>query len=390
MTETADEFRQRVRDFIERKAPYVETKAGTRSPHDEENADILRRWSASLYEEGFVGTEWPAEFGGQPDAPPQAPLIVMEELARARAPVPIGAGSLAAHAILTFGTPEQQRRFLPAIRSFEDVWCQLFSEPDAGSDLASMRTRADRDGDVFVINGQKVWSTNAKFAHYGYLLARTNPDVPKHKGITAFALDMRLPGIQVRPLREMPGTSDFNEVFFDNVRLPAENVIGAVDDGWRVAMVSLAEERTGVGALVVRLRMDFDDLVEMARHTQLDGRAASEDPVVRQELARLAARVWAASWNVQASAERARAGRERAADVPLAKLAFAVVNEQMSTFAVDLQGAAGTLATEEPSAHEGGRWQDMFLYAKAYTISGGSNEIMRNLLSERGLGLPRA
>jgi alkylation response protein AidB-like acyl-CoA dehydrogenase len=388
MTEL-DEFRLRLRAHIEANAPKVQAKAGTRAAADEEESAVLRRWSASLYAHGFLGTEWPEAFGGRADAVESAGLVVSEELARAGAPMALGAGPLAAHAILTFGTPEQQHFFVPRIRSYEDVWCQLFSEPDAGSDLASMKTRAVRDGDHFVVDGQKVWSTNAKLSEWGYLLARTDPTVPKHAGITAFALDMRLPGIDVRPLREMTGTSDFNEVFFDNVRVPAEAVIGTVNDGWRVAMVSLAEERTGVGGLVVRLRMNLAALIEMARRTGPSGRPAASDPVVRQTLARFASRVEIASRLVEASARRAAEGRSLAFDVPLTKLGFAVLNEEMATFGVQLQGAAGTLGEHDPYAHDAGKWQDEFLYAKAYTISGGSNEIMRNLLSERGLGLPR-
>jgi alkylation response protein AidB-like acyl-CoA dehydrogenase len=384
-----DEFRRRLRAHIVGHAPPFRGKTGTRTPANAEQAEVLRRWSASLYEHGFVGGNWPVEYGGREDADPDEGLVVSEELAGAGAPTPIGAGPLAAHAIITFGTPDQQRFFLPRIRSYTDVWCQLFSEPDAGSDLASMKTRAVRDGDSFVVEGQKVWSTNAKFAQWGYLLARTNPSVPKHAGITAFALDMTLAGIDVRPLREMTGTSDFNEVFFDGVRVPVEHVIGAIDDGWRVATVSLAEERAGVGGLVVRLRLNLAALIEMARHTGPNGRPAADDPVIRQELARFAARVEIASLLVRITAERRRRDQSLPQDVPVTKLGFAMLNEEMSHFGMRLQGVAATLGEDDPHALNGGKWQDEFLYAKAYTISGGSNEIMRNLLAERALGLPR-
>jgi len=382
-------FRARVRAHIAAHAPPLRAKAGTRSPEDDAQAEILRQWSASLYAAGFLGGGWPVEFGGRPDADPDEELVVSEELARAGAPTAIGAGPLAAHAVITFGTEEQRASFLPRIRSYDDVWCQLFSEPDAGSDLASMTTRAVRDGDTFVVDGQKVWSTNAKFAQWGYLLARTDPGVVKQAGITAFALDMTTPGIDVRPLREMTGTADFNEVFFDGVRIPAERVLGAVNDGWRVATVSLAEERAGVGGLVVRLRLNLAALVEMARRTGPNGRPGVEDPVIRQRLAAFASRVEIAAHLVQAAADRRRRGAGLAQDVPLTKLGFAVLNEEMSHFGVNLQGVAGTLGEHDPAAAGHGKWQDEFLYAKAYTISGGSNEIMRNLLAERALGLPR-
>ena len=296
---------------------------------------------------------------------------------------------LAAHALIRFGTPAQRDRFLPRIRSYEDVWCQLFSEPDAGSDLASMRTVAVPDGDHFVVTGQKVWSTNAFFADMGYLLARTDSSVAKHAGISAFALPMRVPGISTRPLREMTGTSDFNEVFFDEVRVPASAVIGAVNDGWRVATDSLAQERASVGALVVRLRQNLDALSALAGRSTMGSGPAAEDPRVRDRLASFAARVEIATLMSQATMHQRAEGVTREADVPLSKLSFAVLNWDMADAGVSLQGASGMLASDDPDAADNGRWQDELLYAKAYTISGGSNEIMRNLLSERGLGLPR-
>src|SRR5690606_25594568 len=205
-----------------------------------------------------------AEYGGRPDAHPLEPFIVVEEITRARTWQPIGAAALASAALIDFGTEEQKARFLPRIRSCEDVWCQLFSEPGAGSDLASLQTRARREGDEFVVDGQKVWTTNGQHADMGYLLARNDPDAPKHKGITAFALDMRTPGVQVRPLREITGTTDFNEVFLDGVRIPAANVIGQAGEGWRVAMSSLGRERSGVAAHGVELFAVLDDMLEIA------------------------------------------------------------------------------------------------------------------------------
>src|SRR5215211_2123038 len=280
-----EEFRREVREFIEKNAPGVKTRTGVRAPEPEQ-MPAIRAWTAALYEAGYLGINWPAEFGGRPDAHPLESFIVAEEIARARTWAPIGAASLAAAAIIEFGTPEQQKQFLPRIRACEDVWCQLFSEPGAGSDLASLQTRAVRDGDDFVVDGQKVWTTNGQHADMGYLLARTNPTAPKHRGITAFALDMRTPGVDVRPLREITGTTDFNEVFFDSVRIPAENVIGEVDNGWRVANSSLGHERSGVGAGGVELVRQLEDLFELA------GPAGREDSAVRDRIGELATRVY--------------------------------------------------------------------------------------------------
>jgi alkylation response protein AidB-like acyl-CoA dehydrogenase len=385
----AEAFRARVRRFLEAEAPALPFRTGTRSPESDEEAAVLRAWSRELYAQGFEGAHWPVEHGGRADHDPLEEFIVSEELSRARAPVPIGAGALAAHALLAFGTDEQRTRYLPRIRSFDDVWCQLFSEPDAGSDLASMRTAAVPDGDHFVVSGQKVWSTNAFFAEMGYLLARTDPTVSKHAGISAFALDMSLPGITTRPLREMTGTSDFNEVFFDEVRVPASALIGPLNDGWRVATDSLAQERAGVGALVIRLRQNLDALVELAGRTSMGAGTAAQHATVRQQLAAFHCRVEIATLLSQATMGRRARGQFREADVPLSKLSFAMLNWDLADAGVTLQGPPGMLAQGELEAADHGRWQDELLYAKAYTISGGSNEIMRNLLSERGLGLPR-
>jgi alkylation response protein AidB-like acyl-CoA dehydrogenase len=384
-------FRQRIRDYIAAHVPNLPYRVGTRSPEDEHESKILRDWSAQLYAAGFYGADWPEEFGGRADFQAVEELLVTEELAKAHAPVPIGSGGLAAHALLHFGTHAQQAEFLPRIRSYEHVWCQLFSEPDAGSDLAGMRTVALPDGDHFVVNGQKVWSTNAAFSDMGYLLARTDPGVAKHAGISAFALDMNLPGITVRPLREMTGTSDFNEVFFDDVVVPASALIGEVNNGWHIATTSLGSERAGVGALVIRLRQNLDALVAYARATpSQSGRGTiADDPVMRQRLADAHARVEVATLVSEGAMARRLRGEIREADVPLTKLGFAVLNEKLSYLGIEIQGMRGALATDDPGALDDGHWQDEFLYAKAYTISGGSNQIMQNLLGERALGLPR-
>ena len=383
----SDNFRHRVRAFLEANAPDLAYRTGTRSPESDAEADILRLWGRDVYAAGLFGADWPVEYGGQPGYDADQDFIVSEEFARLRAPMPIGAGSLSAHALIQFGTTDQRGRYLPAIRGYEHVWCQLFSEPDAGSDLASMRTTAIRDGDCFIVNGQKVWSTNAFYADMGYLLARTDPSVAKHAGISAFALDMSLPGIETRPLREMTGTSDFNEVFFSDVRVPADALIGGLNDGWRIATDSLAAERAGVGALVVRLRQNLDALIDLARRVPRGSGTAVQDSVVRQALAGFSARVEIATLLSQATMDRRSRGEVRAMDVPISKLSFANLNWDIAEYGVNLEGAYGTLNNADATDH--GRWQDELLYAKAYTISGGSNQVMQNLLAERALGLPR-
>jgi alkylation response protein AidB-like acyl-CoA dehydrogenase len=386
--EELERFRQRCREFIAANSPGTKRHTGVRAP-DAETIPAIRDWTRKLYEAGYLGIDWPAEWGGRPDAHPLEPAVVAEELVRARVWPPIGAGSLAGSAIIEFGTPQQQARYLPRIRSGEDIWCQLFSEPGAGSDLASMQTRARRDGEEYVVDGQKVWTTNGHHADVGYLLARTNPDAPKHRGITAFALDMRSPGIDVRPLREITGTSDFNEVFLDSVRLPAAQAIGPVDSGWQVANASLAHERHGVGAYGVELFRMLDDVIELAATSPLGDGVALDDPAIRERIGRLTA---TARVNMLLNAytqSQSLAGKDDPANAPANKIVFSEANIDTIELALELQGNAALLTEPDPDAVDQGWWQDAWLYAKTYTIAGGANEILRNLIAERSLGLPR-
>lgn len=382
-------FRAEVRAFVAQHAPPIPPRAGVRSAENEAELKALQEWTARLYQAGYAGADWPKEFGGRDDWSPQHAIVVGEELARAQAPGVPSAGVLASHALIDYGTDEQRRRHLPGIRAGRELWCQLFSEPGAGSDLASLRTRAVRTGDTYTLNGQKVWTTDGHWAHYGYLLARTDPDAPKHKGISAFILDMSSPGVAVRPLRELTGTSDFNEVFFDDVEIATDAVIGTPGQGWQIANATLAHERTGVGAVVVRLRLAIEALTDLARDTRIDGRPAIDSDRVRDQIGQFAAEVEALSALTYANITRWTRGTERAHDAAMAKLMFSELNLEMARFAVDLGGEAGVLVEGDPNALENGRWQDEWLYARAYTIAGGSSEIMRNMIAERGLGLPR-
>jgi alkylation response protein AidB-like acyl-CoA dehydrogenase len=383
-----EDFRVKVRQFIAANAPGHKTHTGVRAP-DPADIPAIRRWTAQLYDAGFLGIGWPVEWGGRPDAHPLEAFVVVEELARARAWGPIGAGSLAAGAVIDFGSEEQRARYLPRIRSGEDIWCQLFSEPGAGSDLASLQTRARRDGEEFVVDGQKVWTTNGQHADVGYLLARTDPDAAKHAGITAFALDMRSPGIDVRPLREITGSTDFNEVFLDGVRVPASAVIGAVNEGWRVATSSLAHERHQVGGSGVELLHMLGDLAAMAAATPRPGRMAIAEDTVRDHLGRFYAETAVNTYLNAYTTSRMVLGHEDAADAPTNKVFFSELNLAMAEYALELQGTDGVLVEPDEGAVDGGWWQDAFLYARAYTIAGGANEVLRNLIAERGLGLPR-
>jgi len=379
-TPEAEAFRAEVRAFIAQRAPRLPVRAGFRSPDDAQEDRLLREWRAALYAAGYLGAEWPVELGGRGRAEPVRELILAEELSRADLP-PLGDQThLAAFALLRFGTPEQQRRHLPAIREGRETWCQLFSEPEAGSDLAALRTRARPDGDGgWIVDGQKVWSSNAEWSDYGFLIARTGPQEARHRAITAFVLDMRADGIDLRPIRELTGTSDFSEVFFDGVRLPADAVLGQVDHGWTVTMESLGAERSGIGAGAARLRQMLAGVA----------RLAGEDPAEQRTLGALAARVEVCNLLAAARFERELAGRERPQDIPVGKLSYSELNLDLAEYGVRLQGARSLLVAGDPGTVDGGRWQDELLYARTYTVAGGASEIMRNVLAERVLGLPR-
>ncbi|VEG40184.1 acyl-CoA dehydrogenase domain-containing protein [Mycolicibacterium flavescens] len=390
-----DLLRERVRALAARYQPPRHGRTGVRAP---EAHDIpkLREWTARLFSEQMLGVNWPVEYGGLPDPHPLHESVVIDELIRVNAPGPVGGGMLAAAAIIASGSAEQKDYFLPRIRSGEHIWCQLFSEPDAGSDLAGLRTRARREGDVFVVDGQKVWTTNGQHADWGYLLARTNPDVPKHAGITAFALDMSLPGVTVRPLREITGTADFNEVFFDGVRVPAEHVIGEIDQGWAVTTASLVHERAGAGSgaslfgalqRLVRLAGSLPDW--SVSDGDVDPGSVLDRRDVRQAIGGFVADVHVNSLVAAYNESRALHGGADLADAPVSKILFSQINLALHEYGLQLQGHDGVRIETDSHVHDGGWWQDAFLYGRAFTIAGGTNEVLRNVIAERALGLPR-
>jgi alkylation response protein AidB-like acyl-CoA dehydrogenase len=350
-------------------------------------------WFARLAAAGYTAPHWPPPWGL--GASPAEQLVIDEELRRARVhrrDNPIGIG-WAGPTLVLAGTEAQQRRFLPGILDGSEVWCQLFSEPGAGSDLASLSTAAVRDGDEWVVNGQKIWTSLAREARFGILLARTDPAVPKHEGISYFVVDMRSPGIEIRPIRQMDGGATFNEVFLDGVRIPAENLVGAEGDGWRLARVTLGNERVALseeGALWGR-GPTVSALVEAVRAA---GRTPL-DPVSRQRLAA----VWieaevlrilrlrtVASMLGQKPGSEAEPGPEASVRKALADRH----GQKLFDLAIDLCGPDGTLTRENP-AHLPGPfpWIFGFLFSPALTIGGGTAEVQRNIIAERVLGLPR-
>lgn len=347
--------------------------------------EFLRGWQAELASAGFVGVTWPSEYGGR-DAGPLHHYIVQEELARARAPELVGriGVNLVGPTVLAHGTDEQKARWLPSILGADELFCQLFSEPDAGSDLASLRTRATRAPGGWRLDGQKVWTSYAQFADWGLCLARSDPDAPKRKGITAFMVDMRAAGVEVRPLHQITDEHDFNEVFFDGVFVPDDAVLGPVDGGWRVSGSTLTHERgTNPRQLVIHLQL-LDELVHLA-----DERGLLDDPLIADDLAQAHIEVRLFQLQNWRSLSRLERGRELGPEAATAKLYWSEMSQRLHETAMRVLGDDAPLWRGASGNPGDGRWQRSWLYYRAASIFAGSNEIQRTIIGERTLGLPR-
>jgi alkylation response protein AidB-like acyl-CoA dehydrogenase len=318
--------------------------------------------------------------------------IFYEEIARARAPeLPNVIGlDMAGPALITHGTDAQKHAHLPQILSAEQIFCQGFSEPDAGSDLAALQTRAVREGGHFVVSGQKVWTTYAQYAEWCILLVRTRPDAPRHRGLTFLLVDMRAPGVTVRPLRQISGEPEFNEMFFDGVRVPAENVVGRVDGGWEVAMTTLMFERgPRTISRQLHLRHAIDAALELARATPRGAAAAAADPVIRQRLAQLVIDGEALRFSNLRALTRMLRGEPPGAEGSAAKLFWSEAVQRVLELMLELEGPYAQLTQGGARAVEDGYWQQRFLRSRGDTIAAGTSEINRNILAERVLGLPK-
>jgi len=353
--------------------------------------DLLRRWQHKLYDAGFVGLTWPKEYGGQ-GLTFLEEMILHQEMALAKAPPLLnilGVG-MAGPTIVAYGSAEQKKRYPAKILSCEEIWCQGYSEPNAGSDLASLQTRAVKDGEHWVVNGQKVWTSLAHIADWMMLLARTDPDAPRHKGITYFLLDMHAPGVTVKPLRQITGDAEFNEVFFDNVRIPESQVLGGVNNGWAVGLTTLMYERLALGfGLQVRLRIAMDGLIELARRMEKEGRQVTKDPVMRQKIAQL----WIETESLRYMAARAVTkllkGELPGPEASAGKMVWVDVHQRLQELAMEIQGPYSQLTKGSQRSLESGAWQYTFLRSRANSIEGGTTEIQKNIIGERVLGLPK-
>lgn len=357
-------------------------------------------WHRRLYEAGYLGMGWPREFGGR-EARPMEQAIVGEEMARANAPAPLnGLGiGIVGPTIIHHGTVAQKERFIRKILTAEEIWCQLYSEPNAGSDLASLRTRAERVGDEYIVNGQKVWTSGGVGADWGLLLARTDPGAPKHQGISCFLLDMHAPGVEARPLKQISGSAEFAEVFFENVRLPAENLVGELNTGWRIAQTTLGYERGGnTLSRVSRHQANFARLLEIARTLRRDGRPLLEDPVARQKLGRIYTEIEVLRYNALRLLSRLEQGLQPGPESSLAKLHYSELDKRVQELVQELLGPFGQLVEGAPDSvaltpgaryGDAGSWAYAFVWSRAGTIYAGSSEIQKNIIGERVLRLPK-
>jgi alkylation response protein AidB-like acyl-CoA dehydrogenase len=379
------EFRDEVRAWLEANHP------GAEPDGLDEVMAFRREWQGKLHEAGWAGISWPKEYGGR-GATLIEQAIFAQEMARAEAPSPANVLGLAmgGPVVIAHGSEEQKRRYLEPILSAEEIWCQGFSEPESGSDLASLKTRAVKDGDEWVVTGQKVWTTFAQFAKWCMLVARTDPDAPKHKGLTYFLMDMEQEGVQVRPLVQITGEGEFNEIFMEEARIPDANVVGGVGNGWAVAITTLMNERAGLAfGAIAQIANSLKRLGELAAGTRLNGGTAADDPVYRQRIAQLHIEAETMRLNAYRGLTKVMQSGVPGPEGSLGKWQWADINQGIAELALDIEGAYAPLDRGAAHAVANGAWQYGFLRSRANSIEGGTTDILKNIIAERVLGLPR-
>jgi len=348
-------------------------------------------WHQKLFDAGFVGIAWPEEYGGRGGTVVEQ-YVFNQEVARHRAPGTtndVGLG-WAGPTIMAYGTEEQKKRFLPRIISAEDIWSQCFSETEAGSDLANLQARGVEDGGDFIINGQKIWTTEGDWSDWAILLVRTNsdPDIPKHRGLTYFLLDMHSPGVTVRSIRDMTGGTLFTETFLDDVRIPKSLMVGEKDRGWYVAMATLDFERTNASSATGQMSI-VTDLIELAGKLESGGQPLSKGPLVRQKLARFYIEASVIKYIGFRVLSRQIKGEAPGMESTISSIMQMELGQRLQEFALELQGPYAQLVRDSKHAVEHGIWQRSFLFSRGDTIKTGSSEIKRNIIAQRALGLPR-
>jgi len=381
-------FRKELRDWLTAALP---ADWSSRPPHvGRWDVEFARDWSRRLYEAGYVGITWPAEYGGR-GLPPIYEGIYLEESARIDSPGHLGVIGLgmAGPTIIAWGSDEQKRRFLPKLLSAEEVWCQGFSEPGSGSDLAGAKTRAVLDGDEWVVTGQKVWSSYAHLADWCILVVRTDPEAPRHRGLSYLLVDMSSPGVEVRPLRQITGDPEFNEIFFTDVRVPRDSMLGAPGEGWNVAMTTLLHERGTLGfALTGQLERQVNRLVRLAREPGPDGRTAADDPLVRDQIAQHWVDLQALRYTNYRSLTALLKTGVPGPEGSISKLHMSETNQRLTKLAQSINGLTGQLTGD--GAVLDGYWTYHQLRSRGNTIEAGTSEILRNIIAERVVGLPRS
>jgi len=386
LSPSEEEFRDEVRTWLEENHPGPEPEAGL-----DEVMSFRRDWQRQLHEAGWAGISWPKEYGGR-GATMIEQAIFAAEATRQEAPAPANVLGLAmgGPVVIAHGSEEQKARYLEPILTGEEIWCQGFSEPESGSDLASLKTRAVKDGDEWVVTGQKVWTTFAQYAKWCMLVARTDPDAPKHQGLTYFLMDMEQEGVQTRPLVQITGEGEFNEVFFEEARVPDANVVGGVGNGWAVAITTLMNERAGLAfGAISAIQNSLGRLSKLARETPANGGTAADDPYFRQRIAQLYIEVETMRLNAYRGLTKTMQSGIPGPEGSLGKWQWADINQDLTELALEIEGAYSILARGSDHAVAGGAWQYSFLRSRANSIEGGTTDILKNIIAERVLGLPR-
>jgi len=385
------EFRAAAREWVNANAPKeLEAELATSSLgriklQKQDIVEVGKAWQRKKAENGWACLTWPREYGGRGATPIEKVIWQQEEgvYCRLTQPFQIGEG-ICGPTVMAYGDEEAKRRYLPKLASGEEIWCQLFSEPAAGSDLAGLRTRAEKKGDNWTVNGQKIWTSGAHYSDYGLLITRTDPSVPKHRGLTMFYLDMKSPGVEVRPIKQANGMQEFNEVYFTDVVVPDSRRLGAVGDGWNVSLTTLMNERMSLGA---RLATGFPEIFEFCSNLMTEDGLAIDDRATRSKLADWATKASGLKYTSYRAISSLSKGERPGPENSIGKLVSTIMLQDIAAYAMDLLGAAGVL-TGEAEEYARGPFQQMVMSSPSMRIAGGTDEILRNIIAERVLCLP--
>jgi alkylation response protein AidB-like acyl-CoA dehydrogenase len=383
-------FRAEARKWVEANAPkelhdeLSQSSLGRIRLKNKDMVEVGKAWQKKKADAGWACLSWPKDYGGRGASPIEKVIWQQEEgvYGKLTQPFQIGEG-MCGPTVMAFGSEQSKRDRLPKLASGEEIWCQLFSEPAGGSDVAGLRTRAEKKGDEWIVNGQKIWTSGAHYSDWGLLITRTDPNVPKHKGLTMFYLDMKSPGVEVKPIKQANGMQEFNEVFFTDVTIPDSQRLGAVGDGWNVSLTTLMNERASIGA---RLATGLPEVFAFCADLMTDDGPAIDNPAVRSKLAEWAVKNNGLKYTSYRTMSALSKGERPGPENSIGKLVSGSMLQDIAAFAMDLQGASGTLAGND--AEVAGQFQAMLLSSPSMRIAGGTDEILRNIIAERVLGLP--